>query len=136
MSYWMPEGVENPFANVEQIERWPAGEILFREGEQPRGVFILYSGTVDMVFSGRNGLKRSLRTVLPGEIVGLSDAVSNSPHDCTATTHTGVKIGFVPIEDLRHELQDTPTLWLTIARYLSADVNSCWASMRTLAAAR
>lgn len=109
---------------------------MFREGELPSGIYILYAGTVDMVFSARNGLRKSLRTALPGEIVGLSDAVSNMAHDCTATTRTSAKIGFVPIDVFRRKLEETPALWLEIAKYLSVDLDSCWASMRTLAAAR
>ncbi len=128
--------MDNQFAEIEQVERWEAGEVIFREGEQPQGVFVLYSGTADMVFSARNGFKRSLRTALPGEILGLSDAVSNTPHDCTATTHTNAKIGFVPLDAFRRQLEQTPELWLTIAKFLSADVDACWASMRTLATAR
>ncbi len=128
--------MDNEFAKIEQIERWPAGEVIFREGEQPRGVFILYSGTVDLVFSARNGFKKTLRTAVPPEIVGLSDAVSNMPHTCTATIQANSTIGFVPIEALRRQLDETPELWFTIAKYLSADVESCWADMRTFAVAR
>jgi len=62
--------------------------------------------------------------------------VSNTPHDCTATTHTNAKIGFVPLDAFRRQLEQTPELWLTIAKFLSADVDACWASMRTLATAR
>lgn len=126
----------NQFSKAEEIRRWPAGEVLFREGEQPLGVFVLYSGTVDLVFSARNGLRKSLRVAHPGEMVGLSDAISNTPHDCTATTRSSAKIGFVPVADLRRQLDETPALWFTIAQSLSKDVNSCWASMRTLTAAR
>jgi CRP-like cAMP-binding protein len=128
--------VENAFEQIEQIDRWPAGEVVFREGEQPSGIYILYAGTIDMVFSARNGLRKSLRTALPGEIVGLSDAVSNTPHDCTATTRTGAKIGFIPVDVFRRKLEETPALWLEVAKYLSVDLDSCLASMRTLATAR
>jgi CRP-like cAMP-binding protein len=128
--------MDNEFANIEHIERWPAGEVMFREGEQPRGVFILYSGSVDLEFSARNGAKKALRTAIPPEIVGLSDAISNTPHTCTATIQTNSKIGFVSIGELRRQLDESPALWLTIAKYLSADVESCWAEMRTLAVAR
>jgi CRP/FNR family transcriptional regulator len=136
MNYFVPDGSESPFATIEKVERWPAGEIIFREGERPQGVFVLYSGTVDLVFSARNGAKRSLRTVYPGEVLGLSDAVTNTPHDCTATTRSGVRVGFIPVDVLRGELSENPSLWLSIAKLLSADLGSCWASMRTLAVAR
>src|SRR5438045_2632044 len=128
--------VENQFGTIERIERWPAGEVIFREGEQPRGIFVVYSGTVDLIFSARSGVSKSLRTALPGEIVGLSDAISKRPHDCTASTRSRARIGFVPIEELRRQLDETPQLWLTIAKFLSADVDSCWGSMRTISAAR
>jgi CRP/FNR family transcriptional regulator len=136
MDMFTPEAGDNQFASVEQIERWPAGEVIFREGEEPRGIFILYSGRVDLVFSGRNGVKKSLRTALPGEIVGLSDAVSGTPYDCTATTRTGVKVGFVPIDAFRRLVEQSPTVWLTIARHLSVGLESCWSSMRAIVAAR
>ena len=128
--------VENQFGTIEEIKRWPAGEVIFREGERPRGIFVLYSGTIDLIFSSRSGISKSLRTSTPGAIVGLSDAIADTPHDCTATARSGAKIGYVPIDALRRQLQETPELWLTIAKFLSADLDSCWASMRTLSAAR
>jgi CRP-like cAMP-binding protein len=116
--------MENQFGTIEQIERWPAGEVIFREGDQPRGIFVLYSGTVDLIFSARSGVAKSLRTARSGAIVGLSDAISNRPHDCTASTRSGARIGFIPIDALRRRLEETPELWLSIAKFLSADVDS------------
>ena len=128
--------MESAFEHFEQIDRWPGGEVVFREGQKPNGIYILHAGTVDLVFSARNGRTKSLRTALPGEIVGLSDAVSNTAYDCTATTRTSARIGFVPIDVFRRKLEETPALWLDIAKYLSTDLDSCWASMRALATAR
>jgi len=136
MSNVLGEAVENQLAKAEQIERWPAGMVLFYEGEAPRGLFVIHSGVVDLEFSGRNGVSKSLRTAHPGEVVGLSYAVSNTAYDCTARVRTAAKVGFVPLMELHHMLDETPSLWLTIAQFLSEDVNACWASMRTLTAAR
>jgi CRP-like cAMP-binding protein len=136
MSIVLPEAVENQLAKAEQIERWPAGMVLFHEGEAPRGLFVIHSGVVDLEFSGRKGVNKSFRTAHPGEIVGLSYAVSNTPYDCTARARTSVEAGFVPLMELQRMLDETPSLWLTIAQFLSQDVNSCWASMRSLSAAR
>lgn len=132
----MPEAVENQFSSVEAIKRYAGGEVLFRAGEQPSGIFIIHSGVVDLVFSARSGISKPLSAARPGTIVGLGDAVSNTPHDCTATTRTSARIGFVPLAELRRMLEETPALWFTIAQMLSADLNSCWASMRQLTAAR
>ena len=121
---------QNQFGAIEQVERWSAGEVIFREGDQPRGIFVLYSGTVDLIFAARSGISRSLRTATAGEIVGLGDAISDRCHDCTATTRSGARIGFVPIEALRRQLQETPALWFTVVRFLSTDLESSWATLR------
>ncbi|MDP9361658.1 MAG: cyclic nucleotide-binding domain-containing protein [Acidobacteriota bacterium] len=126
----------NQFSVVEQVGCWPAGSLLFREGEAPAGIFVIHSGTVDLVFSARNGMTKPLRKLHAGDVAGLSDAVSNTPHDCTATTRTAARIGFVPITELRHLLDQQPAMWFAIAELLSADVNACWGSMRSLAAGR
>ncbi|HKB80325.1 MAG TPA: Crp/Fnr family transcriptional regulator [Thermoanaerobaculia bacterium] len=134
MTDMMAEAVESQFLNTEQIERWPAGKTLFQEGEEPRGIYFIHAGEVDLVFSARNGNSRTLRVSHPGDAVGLSDAIANSPHDCTATTRTAARIGFVPLSELRQMLNDSPALWFRILQFLSQDINACWDSMRTISA--
>lgn len=128
----MTEAVESQFLNAEQIERWPAGKVLFNEGEQPRGVFMIHSGDVDLIFSARNGNTKTLRVAHPGEMLGLSDVIGESAHDCTATTHNNARIGFIPLPEFRQLLQESPSLWFKILQFLSEDINACWSSMRAV----
>lgn len=130
------EAAVDDLARLEHIQRWPAGTTLFVEGEQPRGVYVIHSGEVEMVFSSRNGVRKPLRVAGRGEVLGLGDAVSNREHDCTATTRTTVRVGFIPLSDLSRMLDQMPELWLSIARMLSTDLNACWASMRSIGAPR
>lgn len=136
MKEMVAEAVDNPLASVEQIQRWPTGKTLFLEGDAPRGVYVIHSGEIELVFAGRKGLRKALRVACRGEVAGLGDAISNTTHDCTATTRTAARVGFIPLSELLRMLDQTPSLWLSIARMLSVDVNSCWASMRRLGAAR
>jgi CRP-like cAMP-binding protein len=124
--------MENDLQPVERVERLPADAILFHEGDAPKGAFVIHGGQVDLAFSSKKGLVRSLRCAGPGEIVGLEAVVTNQPHDCTATTATAANIGFVPKETLQEFLEANPSAWLTILRFLCNDVNACWDSMRTL----
>jgi CRP-like cAMP-binding protein len=117
---------------AEQRESFAAGRVLFREGDPPRGVFVIHSGTVDLVFSSRAGMRRTLRTASADDVVGLSEAISNTLYACTAAAHTTCEIGFVPLADLHTMLEGDPTLWLTVAEHLSSNVGQCWQSMRTL----
>lgn len=128
--------MDEHLASLEHIQRWPAGKTLFVEGEQPRGVYVIHSGEVEIVFSSRSGVRKPLRVAGRGEVLGLGDAVSNREHDCTATTRTTVRVGFIPLSDLSRMLDQMPELWLSIARMLSTDLNACWASMRSIGAPR
>ena len=125
--------VMNELQALEQPDSLPAGSVLFREGQSPAGVYVIHSGRVDLVFSGRNGVAKPLRSLSQGAIAGLSDAVSNTPHDCTATTRSSTRIGFVPVSDLQRLLAEKPGVWLEIAEMLSVDLKDCWDSMRDLA---
>ena len=126
--------ISSQLASAEQIERYAPGRTLFNEGEEPRGIFIIHSGEVDLVFSARNGLRKPLRTVRAGETLGLSDVVAQSRYDCTAVTRVPSRIGFVPLDDIRRMLDDDPSLWFGVAATLSAGMSSCWASIRSLSA--
>jgi CRP-like cAMP-binding protein len=128
--------VMSELQRLEQIESFPSGSVLFREGEAPCGVYVIHSGNVDLVFSGRNGVSKPLRSLHAGAVAGLSDAVANVPHDCTATTRSSASVGFVPIGELRQLLDEKPAVWFDIAEVLSEDLDECWGSMRTLAGPR
>ena len=124
--------VESQLAIAEEVRRWPAGSDLFNEGDDPPGIFLIHSGQVDLVFSARSGIRKALRTVRSGEILGLSEIVSESRCGCTATTRTASRIGFVAVTELRRMLDEDPSLWLEVAESLSVDLGSCWRSLRSL----
>src|SRR5712691_10781629 len=50
---------------------YPKGAILFVEGQEPRGVFVLCRGRVKLTTSSADGRSLILRIVDPGEIIGL-----------------------------------------------------------------
>ncbi len=122
----------NELACAEQIEGYLPGSTLFNEGDRALGIYLVHSGEVDLVFSARNGLRKTLRSVRNGEILGLSDVVAHTTYDCTAVTSTHARIGFVSLADLERMLEDDPAQWLGIATMLSAGMASCWQSMRSL----
>jgi CRP-like cAMP-binding protein len=128
--------IDDRLASVEQVERWPAGTALFREGDEPRGVYVVHSGEVELAFCAPNGVRKRFRVAGKDDVVGVGDAVSRRQHECTAITCTPARIGFIAIDDLQHALDERPVLWLSIAQMLCADVNACWDSMRRLGSHR
>ena len=121
-------------APYEVIETWPAAIELFREGEDPAGVYVLLSGDVDLVFSSRAGVVKPLRLAGAGQLLGLSCIVSGRVHDCSATTRTSAVTGFIPKQEFLKLLDENPPLWFSVLQMISSEINSCYDCMRTLSA--
>lgn len=126
--------IHDALSGIAAIESCPAGKILFREGEEPRGIYILASGRVDLIYSSRHGSTKPLRHAGEGQILGVSDIVAGRCHGCTATCRTNADIGFVPRDELLRMLDTNPSVWFRVLQLLSEDVNSCYDCMRTIAA--
>jgi len=60
------------------------GTILFREGEEPRGVYVLRSGKARMSISGANGTFSVDLLAGKGSILGLPAVFADEPYSMTA----------------------------------------------------
>lgn len=126
--------IETTLAEHETLVRIAKGETLFREGERPRGVYVLHSGTVHLLFAPRNGAAKPLREAQPGQILGLSCVVTDRHHDCTAVAAEPCEVAFIEREDFMRALDDSPAVWFSVLQVLSSDVNAVYDDMRVLAA--
>lgn len=125
------ETIAKTFGRGEKLVHWQGGEVIFREGEAPQGVYVLHSGVVDLLFHARNGTDRPLRLAEAGQILGLSYVVSDQPYDCSATTRTQCVTGFIDKDDFLQMLHENPAIWFSVLELLSSDINSCYESIRT-----
>src|SRR5262245_36067351 len=63
---------------------YPKGAVLFTEGQEPRGVFVLCSGRVKLSASSAEGKTMIFRIANPGEVVGIPGSISGRPYEVTA----------------------------------------------------
>lgn len=126
--------IETSLADHETLVRFRTGETLFREGEEPRGVYVLHSGVVRLLFTGKNGSAKPLREALPGQILGLSCVVTQRPHDCTATAGEPCEVAFIERDEFLRTLDDSPAVWFSVLRVLSSEINAAYDDMRVIAA--
>jgi CRP/FNR family transcriptional regulator len=125
--------IETSFAEHETLVRFRPGETLFREGEQPRGVYVLHSGSVQLLFAGKTGNAKPLRETRPGQILGLSCVITQRLHDCTATAAEPCEVAFIERDQFLHMLDDSPAVWFSVLRVLSSDVNAAYDDIRGIA---
>ncbi len=84
------------------------GETLFVEGETPRYVFLICSGRVKLSVSSREGRTAILRVAGPGEILGISAAMSGSTHETTAEAVELCRVKAIRVNDFLQFLQKYP----------------------------
>jgi len=118
------------------LQHLSAGTSLFDEGEQPRGVYLVHSGAIELFFRARNGTLKRVRSTSVGEILGLGSIVSRRPHEYTARAVTASELGFIDKESFLQMLDDSPAIWFSVLRLLSQDVNASYDSLRHTTAAR
>ena len=61
------------------------GEVLFREGEDPDGAYVLVSGTMNVSVLGENNEGRDVALIRQGEIVGELSLITHEERSATVT---------------------------------------------------
>ena len=97
------------FERVKFTSSYPAGAVLFVEGQVPRGVYMLCAGRVKLTMASPEGKTIIARIAEPGELLGLHSAISGEAHELTAETLQPCQVDFIRREDfsrLLHEHND------------------------------
>ena len=96
------------FEAITVTTSYPSGAVLFVEGGEPRGAFVLMAGRVKLSIGSANGKVMILRIANPGEILGLHAVVSGSGFQSTAETIEPCKLSFVRRDDFLRFLREHP----------------------------
>ena len=90
---------------------YPKGSILFVEGEEPRGVFVLCSGRAKLTTSSSEGRTLIVKLAEPGEVLGASATILGRPYEVSAETLEPSQLNFVKRDDF--------------LRFLNAHADAC-----------
>jgi CRP-like cAMP-binding protein len=95
--------------------------MLFREGDQPVGIYIVWRGAA-VLTSGSNG-----ETVLkveagPGSLLGVPAVVGSKRYSLTAVALEGAELSFINCEDFVHLMHTQPVLAFEVLKVLAEEV--------------
>jgi CRP/FNR family transcriptional regulator, cyclic AMP receptor protein len=110
----------------------PEQSVLFTEGEVPLGVFVLYSGAVELSMSSRGSRRFVLQVAEPGHILGLTATVSGKPYAVTATTIAPSQVGFLKRDEFLDFLHAHSEAAFRVAQVLSINLNRTFEQVRSL----
>jgi len=127
----MPERTHESFKEISVISFFPQGTLLFIEGQDPKGVFVLCSGRAKLTISSGNG-KSLMRVAEAGEILGLGATISGRPYEVSAEMMDGGQVNFIKREKFLEFLRNNVEASLKMAQLLSQDYYRVYDQVRTL----
>ena len=117
---------------IKSTAAYPKGALLFVEGQNPRGVFVLCHGRAKLSTSSADGKTIILKIAEPGEILGLSATVSGKSYEVTAELMEPSQANFITRQDFLNFLRDHGDASLRVAEQLSQNYHSAYEEIRSL----
>jgi CRP/FNR family transcriptional regulator, cyclic AMP receptor protein len=111
---------------------YPKSAMLFIEGQQPRGVFVLCAGKVKLSTSSKEGKIIITKLSDPGDVLGLNATISNRPYEVTAEMVEPGQANFIARDAFLHFLRENGEVAVRVAEQLSRNYYTAYEEIRTL----
>ncbi len=111
---------------------YPKRAVLFTEGQQPRGVFVLCAGQAKLSASSFAGKTIITKVSESGDVLGLNAVVSDRPYEVTAEMMEPGQANFIPRDSLLQFRKDHGEVALRVAEQLSRDYYTAYEEIRIL----
>jgi len=98
------------------------GQMIFHEGGQPRGVYVVYSGKAKIHKLGDNDKEQITRLAKPGDLLGYRALISGDNYSASATTIEESVICFIPKTKLFEILKVNLVLTMKLMKLLCDDL--------------
>lgn len=102
---------------LEQL--YKKGEIIFREGAFPQGIFYIVEGVVKKFKVNNAGREHIFYVANTGELIGYHAILSEDRYPDSAAALEDCKIAFIPKEDFLEVLRRSPALTNRLLKTLS-----------------
>jgi CRP/FNR family transcriptional regulator, cyclic AMP receptor protein len=111
---------------------YPKGAILFVEGQEARGVFVICNGRMKLSASSADGKSLILRIADAGEVVGLPGTISGKPYEVTAEALEPLQANFIPRDVFLKFLREHGEVAVRVAEMLSEIYYATYREVRYL----
>jgi CRP/FNR family cyclic AMP-dependent transcriptional regulator len=128
----LPKAALEMLERIKSVASYPKGALLFMEGQEPRGVFILCHGRVKLSSSSSDGKTVILRIAEAGEVLGLGATVADHPYDTSAELLEPAQANFIRAGDFLDFLSKNGEAAVRVARQLSKNYHSACQEVRSL----
>jgi CRP-like cAMP-binding protein len=125
--------LENLVLTEGQWLNFTKGGQVFVAGEEPKGAYLVCSGRVELAIRERDRVLYR-REILPGEVIGLSSAISGKPHRLTATVISDAVVGRLPCGVLQRMIATDIIFGLRCLELLTQELRAARGALNSLEA--
>ena len=116
------------------VQVYPKGTVLFHQGTDVRGLYVVESGQVRVLFPTSQGRPQLLDYSGAGSVLGLSETMSGEPHRFTAEASDHSTIAFISRDSFLEFLRAHPDFCMQVVRLLSEDLHGLYHKFRNVSA--
>lgn len=117
----LPAGESRTFA---------AGEIVFDQGSVPSAVLIFRKGSAELVSRDAHGEIQAMRTVEPGEVLGVTESIAGAPFKISLRATTECRVEYFELMEFIQLLRERDDLLFNLLQRLAAGLQDCLNSFR------
>lgn len=128
----LPREMNTLFHDISPSEVHPKGEVLFVEGQQPLGIFLLRSGEVRLSTSSASGKMLVAGRAGAGAVLNLPSVMSGRPNEFTAEVVQPVRFVFITRETLVRFLEQRADAAFHVAKLLGGMYHDVFSHVRYL----
>jgi CRP-like cAMP-binding protein len=125
-----PSDVQAEIDRIRRVRMFARRELIFQEGDRVDEIFIVSHGSVALYFTSSRGDTVLLGLALPGEILGLSSALSMRPHLVTAQALELSRVLAITKDQFISLVDRFPSFALYAAAELSRKINRAYDKIR------
>ncbi len=107
---------------LKQCNTYKKGELLFQEGNYPKGLFCVYSGKMKVAQLGDDGKEQIVHLIHDGNVMGHRAILGNDQYSCSSVAMEDSQVCFIPKDAFERMLQNNAKLALKIAHLLSDEL--------------
>src|SRR5215471_5890775 len=128
----LPDDVLQDLQEIKATSFYPKGALLSLEGQPPRGVYILCTGRAKLSSTSADGKSIILRIAEPGEVLGLTAVIGNTPYEATAEILEPTQANFISRQDFMRFLDKYSNVGMKVAHQLTHNCKCAYEEVRSL----
>jgi CRP/FNR family transcriptional regulator, cyclic AMP receptor protein len=128
----LPPAVAQALETLTLTNEFPTGAILFTEGQEAKGIYIVRRGALKLSVCASDGRTLILRIVEAGEALGVAAVIGGRQYEATAEAQEPCEVTFLRQSDVLRMMRAHGEFALWVTQRLSHDYNSTCREIRTL----